>query len=67
VKDNIKIWFDSLANKKDSIDKKPDEFDAKKLVNIYSIKTPHGKRFASRETFNIGKLDSEKLSSPYVL
>ncbi|MDA3918900.1 MAG: acetate--CoA ligase family protein [Deltaproteobacteria bacterium] len=67
MKDNIRIWFDSLASKKDSIEKKPDEFDAKKLVNIYSIKTPYGKRFAPEETFNIGKLDSEKLSPPYVL
>jgi len=67
VKDNIKIWFDSLANKKDSIDKKPDEFDAKKLVNIYSIKTPYGKRFAPKETFDIGRLDSENISPPYVI
>ena len=67
MNDNLKKWFDSLASNKDSIEKKPDEFDAKKLVNIYSIQTPYSKRFAPRETFNIGKLDSEKISPPYVL
>ncbi len=67
MNDNLKKWFDSLASNKDSIGKKPDEFDAKKLVNIYSIQTPYSKRFAPRETFNIGKLDSEKISPPYVL
>ena len=67
MNDNLKKWFNSLASKKDSIEKKPDEFDAKKLVNIYSIKTPYGKRFAPRETFNIGRLDSENISPPYVI
>ena len=56
MNDNLKKWFDSLANKKDSIDKKPDEFDAKKLVNIYSIKTPYGKRFAPRETLILANM-----------
>jgi len=67
VNDNLKKWFDSLASKKDSIETKPDEFDAKKLVNIYSIKTPDGKRFAPREIFNIDRLDSENISPPYVI
>lgn len=67
MNDNLKKWFDSLASKKDSIETKPDEFDAKKLVNIYSIKTPDGKRFAPREIFNIDRLDSENISPPYVI
>lgn len=67
MNDNLKKWFDNLATKKDSIEKKPDEFDAKKLVNIYSIKTPDGNRFAPREIFNIDRLDSENISAPYVI
>ncbi len=67
MKDKLKVWFDSFADKKN-----PDEFDAKKLVSIYSIKTPEGKRFGpsdilNNDTLNIGKYDIEKINSSYVL
>jgi len=67
VNDTLKKWFDSLATKKSSEKTNPDEFDAKKLVNIYSIQTPYGKRFVPQETFNIGRLDSNNISPPYVI
>jgi len=62
MKDNLKVWFDSLADKKN-----PDEFDAKKLVSLYSIKVPEAKRFEPGDIFTNEKLDSANISPPYVL
>ncbi len=72
MKEKLKVWFDSLADKK-----KTDEFDAKKLVSLYSIKTSDGQRFGPHETFNLdtfnldtfdnGQPDIKKNNSYYVL
>ncbi|MCP4671913.1 MAG: hypothetical protein GY857_11480, partial [Desulfobacula sp.] len=67
MKDKLKIWLKSFADKNN-----PDEFDAKNLVSIYSIKTPHGQRFGSKDKFNldtldIGKSDIKNKNCAYVL
>lgn len=50
-------WLTSLENKKN-----PDEFEAKKLVNLYSIKVPKGKRVGPKDRFDI-----DDILPPYVL
>lgn len=50
-------WRKNLADKG-----KPDEFDAKRLVRLYSIKVPEGKRLGPEDRLNI-----EDIDSPYVL
>jgi acetate---CoA ligase (ADP-forming) len=75
IKDNLKSWLDTLAEKNgtdNSGNNDPDEFDAKKLVNLYSIKVPAGKRFGfsgklSNEKLDIDQLDSANINPPYVL
>ncbi len=67
MKDKLKVWFDSIADKNN-----PDEFDAKKLVSVYSIKIPDGQRFGPQDTFNIDTFDDSKsdiknISLSYVL
>jgi 3-hydroxypropionyl-CoA synthetase (ADP-forming) len=53
----LKHWFETLRDKG-----KPDEFDAKQLVNLYSIKVPMGKRLGPKEILNI-----DDIKPPYVL
>ncbi|MBU8849147.1 MAG: acetate--CoA ligase family protein, partial [Desulfobacterales bacterium] len=54
---NLKLWFESLGDKKN-----PDEFDAKQLVNLYSIKVPKGKRLGPEDELNI-----DDIKPPYVV
>jgi len=53
----IKLWLETLDN-----NKKPDEFDAKQLVKLYSIKVPRGKRLKSKEALCL-----DGIKPPYVL
>jgi len=53
----IKLWLETLDN-----NKKPDEFDAKQLVKLYSIKVPQGKRLKPEDELCI-----DDIKSPYVL
>jgi len=53
----LKLWFKSLENKEN-----PDEFDAKQLVKLYSIKVPQGRRLNPKDEFDINGIDP-----PYVL
>ena len=53
----LKRWFESLGHKEN-----PDEFDAKQLVKLYSIKVPRAKRLAPKDEFDIGGINP-----PYVL
>ncbi len=53
----IKLWLETLDN-----NKKPDEFDAKQLVKLYSIKVPEGKRLKPEDEFCI-----DDIKPPYVL
>jgi succinyl-CoA synthetase beta subunit len=57
VKDKLKMWLGSFADKNN-----PDEFDAKQLVNLYSINVPAGKRVSVDEKFNI-----KNINPPYAL
>ena len=57
MKDKLKMWLGSFADKNN-----PDEFDAKQLVNLYSINVPAGKRVSVDEKFNI-----KNINPPYVL
>jgi len=53
----LKLWFESLGDKK-----KPDEFDAKQLVKLYSIKVPRAMRLGPKDVFDV-----EGINPPYVL
>ncbi|WP_457552308.1 acetate--CoA ligase family protein [Desulfobacula sp.] len=53
----IKLWFESLGDKEN-----PDEFDAKQLVKLYSIKVPKGKRLGPEDEFDVNGINP-----PYVL
>ncbi|MBU0462045.1 MAG: acetate--CoA ligase family protein [Proteobacteria bacterium] len=53
----LKLWFESLGDKG-----RPDEFDAKQLVKLYSIKVPQGKRLGPDDVFDVNGIDP-----PYVL
>ncbi len=53
----LKLWFENLEDKEH-----PDEFDAKQLVNLYSIKVPCGKRLKPEDGFDLSGIDP-----PYVL
>ena len=44
--ENRMHWLESLGNKN------PDEFDAKQLVSLYSIKVPQGRRLLPSDTLN---------------
>jgi len=57
MKEKLTLWLKSLGNKKN-----PDEFDAKQLVKLYSIKVPEGKRLGPEDS-----LDIEGIQSPYVI
>ena len=57
MEETLKRWFKSLGDKK-----KPDEFDAKQLVKLYSIKVPPGKRLRPEDD-----LDIKDINPPYVL
>ncbi len=58
----LKTWFDLIDR-----NRQPDEYEAKKLVNIYDIKTPEGRLFSSADAFSIDRLESKNIPSPYVL
>ncbi|MBC8442243.1 MAG: acetate--CoA ligase family protein [Deltaproteobacteria bacterium] len=53
----LKLWFKSLEDKEH-----PDEFDAKQLVKLYSIKVPQGRRLKPKDEFDLNGIDP-----PYVL
>ena len=53
----IKLWLETLDN-----NKKPDEFDAKQLLKLYSIKVPRGKRLKPKEALCL-----DDIKPPYVL
>ena len=53
----LELWFKSLEDKEH-----PDEFDAKQLVSLYSIKVPQGKRLKPEDEF-----DLNDINPPYVL
>ena len=57
VKEKLKGWYTSLENKN-----YPDEADAKKLVSLYSIQVPPGRKLGPEDEFEI-----EDINSPYVL
>ncbi len=57
MENELKHWFETLSDKE-----KPDEFDAKQLVNLYSIKVPRGKRLGPKDELNI-----DDIKPPYVL
>ena len=53
----LKSWFETLGDRKT-----PDEFDAKQLVKLYSIKVPKGKRLGPEDELSI-----DDIKPPYVL
>ena len=57
MKKKLKLWLETL-----DIKEKPDEFDAKQLVKLYSIKVPEGKRLKPEDEFCI-----DDIKPPYVL
>ncbi len=57
MENKLKRWFESLEYKEH-----PDEFDAKQLVKLYSIKVPDGRRLKPKDTFGLDGIDP-----PYVL
>ncbi len=57
MKKKLKLWFESLGDKEN-----PDEFDAKQLVKLYSIKVPRAKRLEPKDEFDVGGINP-----PYVL
>ena len=57
MEEKLKLWLKTLGNKE-----KPDEFDAKQLVKLYSIKVPRGKRLGPKDELNI-----DDIKPPYVL
>ncbi|MFH2058376.1 MAG: acetate--CoA ligase family protein [Pseudomonadota bacterium] len=57
MKKKIANWFKGLNQKR-----KPDEFDAKELVKLYSIQVPQARRLSPEDQF-----DTNKIDPPYVL
>lgn len=57
MKQKIDDWYTSLGESN-----KPDEYDAKKLVSLYDIKTPQSRRISPGDTF-----DGKGITPPYVL
>jgi len=57
MKKKLKFWLESLGDKES-----PDEFDAKQLVKLYSIKVPRAKRLEPKDKFDVGGINP-----PYVL
>jgi len=57
MEEKLKLWLETLGEKKN-----PDEFDAKQLMTLYSIRTPQGKRIGPLEV-----LDVQTINPPYVL
>ncbi|OGR21369.1 MAG: hypothetical protein A3J85_06035 [Desulfobacula sp. RIFOXYA12_FULL_46_16] len=57
MQEKLKLWFETLGDKQN-----PDEFDAKQLMALYSIKTPPGNRIGPLEA-----LDIQDINPPYVL
>ena len=57
MENKLKYWFKSLEDKEH-----PDEFDAKQLVKLYSIKVPQGRRLKPEDEFDVNEIDP-----PYVL
>lgn len=53
----LRLWLETLDDRD-----KPDEFDAKQLVKLYSIRVPDGKRLAPGDTLSI-----DDIQPPYVL
>ena len=53
----LKRWLETFGDKEN-----PDEFDAKQLVKLYSIKVPKGKRLGPEEKLNI-----DDIKPPYVV
>ncbi|WP_299978902.1 acetate--CoA ligase family protein [Desulfobacula sp.] len=53
----LKLWFETFGDKEN-----PDEFDAKQLVKLYSIKVPKGKRLGPEDELNINDI-----KPPYVV
>ncbi len=53
----LKRWLETFGDKEN-----PDEFDAKQLVKLYSIKVPKGKRLGPEDALNI-----DDIKPPYVL
>ena len=48
MKQKLKGWYTSLENKN-----YPDEADAKKLVSLYSIQVPPGRKLGPEDEFEI--------------
>jgi len=57
MEQKLKRWFESLGDKKH-----PDEFDAKQLVKLYSIKVPRANRLGPDDQFDV-----DGINPPYVL
>jgi len=53
----LKHWLETFDDKEN-----PDEFDAKQLVKLYSIKVPKGKRLGPEDELNI-----DDIKPPYVV
>ncbi|MCK5349075.1 MAG: acetate--CoA ligase family protein, partial [Desulfobacula sp.] len=57
MEEKLKRWFETFGDKEN-----PDEFDAKQLVKLYSIKVPKGKRLGPEDALNI-----DDIKPPYVV
>jgi ATP-grasp domain len=57
MKEKLRHWFKTLGDQKN-----PDEFDAKQLVKLYSIKAPVAKRLGPGD-----ELSMDGINPPYVL
>lgn len=57
MKKKIANWFKGLNQKS-----KPDEFDAKALIKLYSIQVPQARRLSPKDQF-----DAKEIAPPYVL
>lgn len=57
MKKKLEHWIETLENHE-----KPDEFDAKQLVRLYSIKVPGGKRLKPGDKFL-----TDRIKPPFVL
>ena len=52
MEEKLTQWLKNLSGKKD-----PDEFDAKQLVSLYSIKVPQGRRLLPSDALNINDIN----------
>lgn len=57
MKEKLELWLKNLGSKKS-----PDEFDAKQLVKLYSIKVPKGKRLGPEDSLAV-----DDINPPYVI